>query len=64
MNQFVNEQVYHKKGIGFDLRGENVNLPEQHVLRIDEWLKARLNTINGPAAPVKLKREVSRILGK
>ena len=64
VNQFVNDQVYHKKGTGFDLRGENVNLPGQYVQMINGWLKSRLDVVNVLGASVKFKREVSRILGK
>ena len=64
VNQFVNDKVYHKKGTGFDLRGENVNLPEQYVQQIDQWLRDRLTVIKLEAAPSKLRREVSRLLGK
>ena len=64
VNQFVNDQVYHKKGTGFDLRGENVNLPGQYVQMINGWLKSRLDVVNVLGASVKCKREVSRILGK
>ena len=64
VNQFVNDKVFHKKGTGFDLRGENVNFPEQFVQQVDQWLRDRLARVNIEAGPVKLRREVSKILGK
>ena len=64
VNHFVPEKVHHIKGLGFDLRHDNVNLPEQYVPAIDQWLKGRLAAIKGQAGSDTLQREMSKIFGK
>ena len=64
VNHFVTEKVHHIKGLGFDLRHDNVNLPEQYVPAIDQWLKDRLAAIKDQADSDTLRREMSKIFGK
>ena len=64
VNQYVPDKVHHIKGLGFNLRPDNVNFPEQYLLPVDRWLKARLAQIYRMTSTGALKREISKILGK
>ena len=64
VNQYVPDKVHHIKGLGFNLRPDNVNFPEQYLLPVDKWLKDRLAQIYRMTFTGALRREISKILGK
>ena len=64
LNRFLLEKVHLIKGLGFKLKYDNINMPEESVAPIDKWLKSRLTVINKPVTNVTVKREISKLLGK
>ena len=64
VNQYVTDKVHHLKGLGFDLHHDNINMPEEYIERIDEWLRDRLVELQEEASSVKHRREMSKIFGK
>ena len=64
VNRYLVERVHLIKGLGFDVKYDNVNMPEEYVDKIDTWLRGKLTEIKDKVADHTLKREVSKLLGK
>ena len=64
VNRYLVERVHLIKGLGFELKYDNVNMPEEYVDKIDAWLRGRLTQIKREADDNTLRREISKLLGK
>ena len=64
LNRYLNERVKLNPGIGFKVKIDNYNMPQEDVDKVDGWLRKRLATLIKMPQSLKVDKEIAKVLGK